>query len=294
LRINWGSSWTPNSQLAGCALCSRWRESKGRGMADSFAKRPTAIVTGALRGIGRECALALSKSRFNVLVNDLALDDNTALARKLAAEIEESGAESIFFGCDVADLDQHPGLIEAATARWGRIDCLVNNAGVGVAKRGDLLEVTSESFDRCFRVNTKAVFFLSQAVARHMLKQGEIAGQHRSIINITSGNAVAVSISRGEYCISKCASSMTTQLFGVRLAADGIGVYEVRPGIIDTEMTRPMKDKYDALIADSLPARRWGTPADVAATVRSMAQGHLTYTVGQAVTVDGGLTIPRF
>jgi NAD(P)-dependent dehydrogenase (short-subunit alcohol dehydrogenase family) len=127
-----------------------------------------------------------------------------------------------------------------------------------------------------------------------MLKQGEIGGQHRSIINITSSNAVAVSINRGEYCVSKCASSMTTRLFGVRLAGEGIGVYEVRPGIIDTDMTRPARDQYDALIADIVPAQRWGLPADVATTVRSMAEGRLTFTVGQAVTVDGGLTIPRF
>ena len=238
--------------------------------------------------------MALSKSGFNVLLNDLAMDDQPALAQQLVAEIGESGTETILFSGDVADLDQHTKLIEAASRRWGRIDCLVNNAGVGVAKRGDLLDVTSESFDRCFRVNTKAVFFLSQAVARHMLEQGEIEGQHRSIINITSSNAVAVSISRGEYCVSKCASSMTTRQFGVRLAGEGIGVYEVRPGIIDTDMTRPVRDKYDALIADIVPAQRWGFPADVATTVRSMAEGCLTFTVGQAVTVDGGLTIPRF
>ena len=238
--------------------------------------------------------MALSNSGFNVLLNDLAMDDQPALAQQLVAEIGESGTESILFSGDVADLDQHTKLIEAASGRWGRIDCLVNNAGVGVAKRGDLLNVTSESFDRCFRVNTKAVFFLSQAVARHMLEQGEIGGQHRSIINITSSNAVAVSISRGEYCVSKCASSMTTRLFGVRLAGEGIGVYEVRPGIIDTDMTRPVRDKYDALIADIVPAQRWGFPADVATTVRSMAEGRLTFTGGQAVTVDGGLTIPRF
>jgi 3-oxoacyl-[acyl-carrier protein] reductase len=238
--------------------------------------------------------VALSNSGFNVLLNDLAMDDQPALAQQLVAEISESGTESILFNGDVADLDQHKKLIETASGRWGRIDCLVNNAGVGVAKRGDLLDVTSESFDRCFRVNTKAVFFLSQAVARHMLEQGEIGGQHRSIINITSSNAVAVSISRGEYCVSKCASSMTTRLFGVRLAGEGIGVYEVRPGIIDTDMTRPARDKYDALITDIVPAQRWGFPADVATTVRSMAEGRLTFTVGQAVTVDGGLTIPRF
>ena len=238
--------------------------------------------------------MALSNSGFNVLLNDLAMDDQPAIAQQLVAEIDDSGTESILFSGDVADLDQHKKLIETASGRWGRIDCLVNNAGVGVAKRGDLLDVTSESFDRCFRVNTKAVFFLSQAVARHMLEQGEIEGQHRSIINITSSNAIAVSISRGEYCVSKCASSMTTRLFGVRLAGEGIGVYEVRPGIIDTDMTRPSRDKYDALIADIVPAQRWGFPADVATTVRSMAEGRLTFTVGQAVTVDGGLTIPRF
>jgi NAD(P)-dependent dehydrogenase (short-subunit alcohol dehydrogenase family) len=227
-------------------------------------------------------------------LNDLAGADTGVLSQQLTAEIRDSGAESIFLACDIADLDQHTPLIHAAASRWGRVDCLVNNAGVGVAKRSDLLEVSSESFDRCIRVNTKAVFFLSQAVAKHMLEQGEIRGQHRSIINITSSNAVAVSISRGEYCVSKCASSMTTRLFGVRLAAEGIGAYEVRPGIIDTEMTRPVKDKYDALIAESVPARRWGLPADVAATVRTMAEGQLRYTVGQAVTVDGGLTVPQF
>ncbi len=146
-------------------------------MANSLVRRPTAIVTGALRGIVRACAVALSKSGFNILLNDIAMDDQAALAEQLVAEIGQSGAESILFGCDVANLDQHTRLIEAAIVRWGRIDCLVNNAGVGVAKRGDLLRVSSKSFDRCFRVNTKAVFFLSQGVARHMLEQGEIGGQ---------------------------------------------------------------------------------------------------------------------
>jgi NAD(P)-dependent dehydrogenase (short-subunit alcohol dehydrogenase family) len=256
--------------------------------------RPTTIVTGAMRGIGRACALALAKTGFNVLLNDLPAEDNSSSSQALVEEIEHSGVESTFFGCDVSEISQHVPLLDAAHSRWGRIDCLVNNAGVGVLTRGDLLDVTPESFDRCMRVNTRAVFFLSQAVARHMLQHAQISGQHRSIINITSSNAAAVSVSRGEYCISKCASSMTTRLFGVRLAAENIGVYEVRPGIIETEMTRPVKDKYDALIADIIPAKRWGFPDDVAATVSSMAEGRLRYTAGQAVTVDGGLTIPRF
>ncbi|MBV8811388.1 MAG: 3-ketoacyl-ACP reductase [Acidobacteriaceae bacterium] len=260
----------------------------------TIATRPTAIVTGAVRGIGRACAIALARSGFNVLLNDLPVPDHASKMQQLIADLGDSGADSMSFACDVSDLDRHRELIDAACSRWGRIDCLVNNAGVGVAKRGDLLDVTSESFDHCIRVNTKAVFFLNQAVALHMLQQGEIEGQHRSIINITSSNAVAVSVDRGEYCVSKCASSMTTRLFAVRLAGEGIGVYEIRPGIIDTEMTRPVKEKYDALIADRVPVRRWGFPADVAAAVYSMAEGRLTYTVGQAVTVDGGLTIPQF
>jgi 3-oxoacyl-[acyl-carrier protein] reductase len=263
-------------------------------MPATTSTRPVAIVTGALRGIGRSCAVALSESGFNVLLNDRTLGDDRELWQQLSDEIGKSGTDSIPFGADVADLAQHKNMIEAAVARWGRLDCLVNNAGVGVSQRGDLLDVTSESFDRCINVNTKAVFFLSQAVARHMVAQGEIGGQHRSIINITSSNAVAASISRGEYCVSKCATSMTTKLFGVRLAAEGVGVYEVRPGIIDTDMTRPIKEHYDALIREGVPARRWGFPGDVAATVRCMAEGRLTYTVGQAITVDGGLTVPRF
>lgn len=263
-------------------------------MPQPHADKPTAIVTGAVRGIGRACTVALAKAGFNVLLNDLPVPENFSLSELLIDEIKKCSAEGMFFGCDIGDVDQHSCLVDAAHSHWGRIDCLVNNAGVGVLKRGDLLEVNSESFDRCMRVNSKAVFFLSQIVARHMLKQGEVGGQHRSIINITSSNAVAVSISRGEYCVSKCASSMTTRLFAVRLANEGIGVYEVRPGIIDTDMTRPVKEQYDAVIANNVPARRWGFPADVAAVAASMAEGRLKYTVGQAVTVDGGLTIPRF
>ena len=186
-------------------------------------------------------------------------------------------------------------MLDAAMERWGRLDCLLNNAGVTVMQRGDLLEATPESFDRCINVNTRAVFFLSQRVARLMIRQGEIDGQHRSIINITSSNATMASVSRAEYCISKAASSMTTKLLGVRLADEGIGVYEIRPGFIETEMTKPVKAKYDAMFdSGSVPIRRWGTPADVASTVLCMAEGRLVYTVAHAVAVDGGLAIPHY
>ena len=220
---------------------------------------------------------------------------NLELLEKLAVELRSLGAESQVFHSDISDLALHRPMLDSAISRWGRIDCLVNNAGVTVQKRGDLLEATPESFDRCIGVNTRAVFFLSQTVARQMLVQGEITGQHRSIINITSSNATMVSISRAEYCISKAASSMTTRLLGVRLAAEGIGVYEIRPGFIETEMTRPVKAKYDEFFSSGrVPIPRWGMPADVASTVNCMAEGRLIYTVGQAVAVDGGLAIPHY
>lgn len=222
-------------------------------------------------------------------------DEGREQLQALASDVADLGLESELVFADVADIRQHRGMVESAFARWRRLDCLVNNAGVGVMQRGDLLDVSPESFDRCWLVNTRAVFFLSQEVARCLLEQGEVGGQHRSIINITSSNAKAVSISRGEYCVSKCASSMTTQLFALRLADAGIGVYEVRPGVIETGMTLPVKADYDRRIADGLaPMRRWGYPEDVAQTVVAMAEGRLPYTVGQAVMVDGGLTIPRF
>jgi 3-oxoacyl-[acyl-carrier protein] reductase len=175
------------------------------------------------------------------------------------------------------------------------VDCLVNNAGIPPRQRGDMLEVQPESFDERLLVNTKAVFFLSQAVARHMLATPRSVAPHRSIINITSSNAVAVSIRRGECCVSKAASSMTTKLFAVRLAEAAIGVYEVRLGLIETQMTLQAKTRYDAMIAGhAIPAERWGQPSDVASTVACMAEGRLAYIVGQAVTVDGGFTMPKF
>jgi len=254
--------------------------------------RPVALVTGAARGIGRGCAVRLARSGFDVTLVDR---DGADLLAEVAGEIAALGGSAFEWTADVADLATHAGIVHATVDRWGRLDCVVNNAGVGVLRRGDLLDVTPESFDRCIAVNTRAVFFLCQAAGRYMLRQGEVGGQHRSIINITSSNAVAVSVSRGEYCVSKTASSMITKLFGLRLAADGIGVYEVRPGVIETGMTIPVKADYDARIAAGLvPAMRWGYPADVAETVAMMAEGRMPYTVGQAVSVDGGLITPRF
>ena len=253
--------------------------------------RPVTIVTGAASGIGKGCALAFARAGFNLLLGDM----NQEGLERLRPELAALGADSLAVAANIANLDKHQAMLEAAVERWGRIDCLLNNAGVTVMQRGDLLEATPESFDRCINVNTRAVFFLSQRVARWMIEQGEIGGQHRSIINITSSNATMASISRAEYCISKAASSMTTKLLGVRLADEGIGVYEIRPGFIETEMTKPVKAKYDAMFdSGSVPIRRWGTPADIASTVLCMAEGRLVYTVAHAVAVDGGLAIPHY
>ncbi len=259
------------------------------------AQKPVALVTGAGRGIGRACALALAGAGFAVAVNDLESEATPPRRAELEAELAAAGGESLPVPGDVSDLGFHEELLARVMRRWGRLDCLVNNAGVAGLRRGDLLEVTPESYDRCMAVNTRAVFFLSQAAARQMIAAGPGGGGHRSIINITSSNARAVSIARGEYCVSKAASAMTTQLFAARLAGHGVGVYEVRPGIIATEMTKPAQARYDALIAaHAVPAERWGYPEDVARVVAAMAEGRLGYTVGQAVTVDGGLTMPRF
>ena len=257
--------------------------------------RPVAIVTGAFRGIGYACAIGLAKAGFNLLLNDRDGDESRDLAPRITTELAALGADSLPIFADVAKLEAHSTMLDAAISRWGRIDCLVNNAGVPAHQRGDLLDVKPESFDECISVNTRAVFFLSQSIARHMLAQSGQTGIHRSIINITSSNVKAVSITRSEYCVSKAASSMTTKLFALRLASAGIGVYEVRPGIIETDLTRPAKAIYDKMIGDHrIPADRWGYPADVASTVVCMAEGRLLYTVGLSIAVDGGLVMPRY
>lgn len=259
------------------------------------SSKPVAIVTGAARGIGKGCAIALARSGFNLVLNDRNGDGDVELLHGMSAELEALGVETLVIPADVSDLAQHRPLLDRTLGKWGRIDCLLNNAGVTVKVRGDMLEATPESFDHCIDVNTKAVFFLSQIVAKQMLAQGEIDGQHRSIVNVTSCNVSALALSRAEYCISKSASSMTTKLFGLRLANEGVGVYEIRPGIIATEMTLPVKPKYDAFIAaGEVPNQRWGYPEDIASTVVCMAEGRLRFTVGQSINIDGGLTIRHF
>ncbi|WP_218510975.1 3-ketoacyl-ACP reductase [Variovorax sp. dw_308] len=254
--------------------------------------KKTAIVSGASRGIGRATALALAAEGFDIAA--LAWKDGEKL-EQLKADILATGRHCQVYEIDIADRASHQPFVDAVVAEFGEIHCMVNNAGVSVMQRGDLLDVSEESYDRCFDTNTRGTFFLSQAVARHMVAQQRKDDIYRSMVFVTSSNAAAATVERGEYCMSKIALHMASRLFAMRLAPLGIGVFEVQPGLILTEMTAPSKPKYDALIANGMTIEpRWGMPEDVARVIRTMAAGLLPYTVAQEVRVDGGLLIQRF
>jgi NAD(P)-dependent dehydrogenase (short-subunit alcohol dehydrogenase family) len=249
------------------------------------AKRPVALVTGARRGIGRAIALRLVRAGFDIALCDLALSDEL---HATAQEVSVMGGRVATLKGDIADVTRHQQLLDAAEAELGPLDCLVNNAGVSVLSRSDLLDVTPEAYDHCLDINTRGTFFLTQAFARRLLEM-PAGAQHRSIVTITSSNAQAVSIQRSEYCVSKAALSMVSSLFAVRLGAEGIGVYEVVPGLIETEMSSVSKARYDADIERGwLVLPRWSQPDEVGRVVATLAQGLLPYTVGQAIRVDGG------
>jgi NAD(P)-dependent dehydrogenase (short-subunit alcohol dehydrogenase family) len=256
------------------------------------AMNRTALVTGASRGIGRAIALALAEEGFDIAA--VALPDAERMAA-LGEQVAAAGRRFASHALDIAHLDAHPAVLDRICAEFGDIDCLVNNAGVSVVRRGDLLDVSLESYDRCFDVNTRGTYFWTQAVARRMAAADARPNVHRSIVFVTSSNAAAATVERGEYCMSKAALSMAAKLFAIRMAPHGVGVYEVQPGLILTEMTGPSRTRYDGLIAGgTLVQPRWGLPEDVARVVRTMAAGLLPYTVGQEVRVDGGLLLKRF
>ncbi|MBL6928092.1 MAG: 3-ketoacyl-ACP reductase [Rhodospirillales bacterium] len=256
-------------------------------------RRPVALVTGGRRGIGRGCAYALAEAGFDIVIGDL---EKCADADETLKGIKERGGDSELVEADIADVDGHSALLEGALAAFGSVDCLVNNAGVSVLNRADILDMSVESFDRCMNINLRGTFFLTQCVARWMIDHPPApADPFRSVVTISSVNAEIMAITRGEYCISKAGLAMMTKLFGIRLADEGIGVFEVRPGIIRTPMTAVVADKYSREIENGLsPDRRWGEPHDVGKTVATMATGGLPFTVGQAVSVDGGLAWRHF
>ena len=256
-------------------------------------RAPIAFVTGARRGIGRGIAYALADAGFDVVVNDM-LDD--AATRETLETIGAKGRRAAFVQGSIAELSAHSKLMEAAFGAFGTVDCLVNNAGIQVKVRGDLLDVTPASFDEVLAVNLRGTFFLTQAVAKRMLAERRATGDPpRSIVTISSANARLVSLNRAEYCFAKTGLAMMSQLFALRLAEADIACYEVRPGIIRTDMTAAAKDRYDKLIAEGLtPIRRWGEPEDVGRTVAALASRALPFNTGDAFHVDGGLHIKAF
>jgi 3-oxoacyl-[acyl-carrier protein] reductase len=251
-----------------------------------------ALVTGSSRGIGKGIALALAAEGFSIGVNAPAAD---AEVHETVAELKSLGVRSVAIIADVSDLSAHERMLVDAEAALGPLTTLVNNAGVTAQRRGDLLEVTPESYDRCQAVNSRGTFFLTQAWARRVLKRERPNELHHCIIVVTSSNANAVSITRGEYCVSKAAASMTARLFAVRLGTDEIGAYEIQPGVIETAMTEPVKEDYLRRISNGLTvAQRMGTPSDIGSIALALATGKLAFCTGQALQADGGLVIPRF
>lgn len=246
-----------------------------------------ALVTGAGRGIGRGIALALAGKGFAVVVNDL--NDNEDLAQTIAS-IRERGGTAVPLAGDIADVAGHEQLVDAAWNAFGGLECLVNNAGISVARRGDLLEATPESFDRLVTVNLRGPFFLTQAVARRMAEAGNDG--FRSIVTISSANAAMASTNRGEYCISKSGLSMMVKLFALRLAEYGINAYEIRPGVIESAMTAVARDNYNARYEQGFtPINRWGKPGDIGRAVAMLADGELAFSTGEVLHVDGGLHV---
>ena len=247
-----------------------------------------ALVTGAAGGIGRAIAQQLFDAGFHVALADI------APVPPLAGDADRWMSLPL----DLANLSCHSSALDQIEARLGPVDCLVNNAGVTSLVRGDMLELTVESFDRSMAVNLRGTFFLTQAVARRMVAREKQLGDHRttwrSVITISSSNAAIVGENRADYCISKTGLSMLNKLFASRLGESGIGVYEIRPGIIHTEMTRPATEKYDRLVAEGgVPMGRWGEPEDVASAVLSLARGSLNYATGIALDIAGGMQLYR-
>jgi NAD(P)-dependent dehydrogenase (short-subunit alcohol dehydrogenase family) len=250
--------------------------------------RPAAIVTGARRGIGAAIAVSLARAGFDVAITDIAEDG----ARETLDAVTAAGAQARFILNNIADLADHARVVDELLAWRGAIDCLVNNAGISAPKRGDLLEVEPEAFDQVMDVNLRGAFFFTKAIAKRMLAAPSTGA--RSIITISSANAELASPDRGEYCISKSGLAMLTKLFALRLATDGIAVFEVRPGVIRTSMTQVVAEKYERRIADGLvPMGRWGTPQDVGEAVAGLASGRFAFCTGSVLHVDGGLAVPR-
>ena len=247
-----------------------------------------ALVTGGTRGIGLGVALKLAEAGFTLVITGRRPADQVQPALQ---QLKQNSPRSLYVQADVASSAERQQLLETIEAQLGRLDVLVNNAGIAPRVRADVLEAGEESFDELIATNLRGPYFLTQRVASWMIRQRR---QGQSIINISSVSATVASVNRGDYCISKAGIAMATKLWAVRLAEYGIGVYEVRPGIIETDMTEGVKGKYDTLIEGGLLLeKRWGTPEDVGTAVSMLARGEVPYATGAVLVLDGGLTLAR-
>jgi len=251
-----------------------------------------ALITGGTRGIGLGIASELASKGYKLALNGMR---PAGQVEDVLVNLRESGSEVIYCRGNVAEAADRDSMWKQIIEHFGSLNILVNNAGMGPRERMDILETSEASYHEVMNVNLTGPYFLTQLAAGHMIEQkGKDPGFNAAIINISSVSATLASVNRGEYCISKAGMSMMTQLFAVRLGEFDIPVYEVRPGIIETDMTSGVKDKYDRLIAEGLTIqKRWGLPEDVGRAVASLASGDLSYSTGQVIMVDGGLTTGR-
>jgi NAD(P)-dependent dehydrogenase (short-subunit alcohol dehydrogenase family) len=251
-----------------------------------------ALVTGGTRGIGLGISKCLAADGFSLAVNGRRAEADVA---ETLDALRSQGVDVLYCRADVADAGDRAAMVGAIRDRFGQLDVLVNNAGVAPDERADILDAGEPSFDRLISINLKGPYFLTQLVANWMAEQHKADSSFTgSIVNVSSVSATVASVNRGDYCISKAGIAMATQLWAARMAEFGVGVYEVRPGVIKTDMTSGVTEKYDKLIAGGLTVEpRWGTPQDVGRAVAVLARGELTYATGGVLMVDGGLTLPR-
>jgi NAD(P)-dependent dehydrogenase (short-subunit alcohol dehydrogenase family) len=251
---------------------------------------PVALITGSSRGIGRGIALELANGGTHDLVINYAGNESAALECKKLCDTAAAGKVRVeIVQADVSVAADRERMVQFVRQTFGRLDLLVNNAGVAPNVRADLLDAGEESFDRLISINLKGPYFLTQAATKLMIGSPKIPNATRAVVNVTSISAFTVSVNRGDYCIAKAGLAMMTKLYAVRLAEHGIGVFEIQPGVIETDMTGAVKEKYDKLFAEGLaPINRWGQPSDIGKCVVAVATGLFPYSTGQVFNVDGG------
>jgi NAD(P)-dependent dehydrogenase (short-subunit alcohol dehydrogenase family) len=255
--------------------------------------KPVAVITGASRGIGRSVAIALAAEGYDIVAIARSVDSEGM--EILGPEVEELGAQFFPVGLDISCTRCHKEVVMNILERYGRIDVLINNAGVAPLLRNDLLDMTEESYDRVMNINLKGPVFLAQKIAKEMIwLKPQIENFNPVIVFITSVSSARSSVNRAEYCISKAGLSMASTIFADRMSPEGVLVFEIRPGIISTDMTAKIKDKYDKLIHEGLiPQKRWGLPEDIAKAVASVSRGDWNFSTGMVFEISGGLNIHK-